>query len=568
VPARIRRRAGATLALAAALAGLLAPAATARLSVIYDSADVVQSLVGTQPDGSPGLPTDAGLLQQQPAPQVLPASQQVWKVTSRDGSGATPSVAGLDATRMAALLTDRIRRSGGHMVFLDELDRDFAGPDGGALDGALTILSGRPNPYPPHEPGGLARRVHVYVPSVGNLLANPTAWASAWHALTLAGGVWLETYAGTSQWTPEQWLAWPGAFARRMAALGGDARRIHLVLLGGEGDATWTQALVGDACALLANGPGAYRLGADAPTFVTRFRAVFGDGPAPAGPSSIACTPAPLLPTPTAQALASVLVLPAQGFALGHGQLSTSRITVGVTQAVQVSLGADPLGLAGRFGVDPGAFWAAARPRVTATAPGLTASGALTPAGIASLRLTPTVPGPIRLALVLSGAPIRAALGPPADLAASLAPYVFSIGSALDPVLANPNGWTLTIPLGYSAAPAGPVLLAAPPRPPPRPKAARIAAGLAGAAAARRMGLDPLHVRLAVLRALDVRGRGVARALLVIRLPDGRGRRGVADAAGRLLVRLPPRGGLLRASALGTRASASLTVSPPPRPTR
>jgi len=556
---RTRRRAAAWLVVAAGVAALLAAPATARLSVIYDSADVVGSLIQTQPDGSPGLDPSVGLLQQQPAPQVLPASQQVWKVTSREGSDATPSVAGLDASHMAAVLTDRIKRSGGHMVFLDELDGDFTGPDGAALDGALTILAGRPNPYSPGEPGGLARRVHVYVPGVGVMLANPAAWASAWHALTLAGGVWLETYSGTSQWTPEQWLAWPGAFARRLASLGGDVTRIHLVLFGGDGDATWDQALVGDACTLLANGPGAYRLEGDGPTFVARFRAVFGTGPAPAGPSPIACTPAPVLQPSTAQALASALALPGQGFALGHGQLSTSRLTVGVPQRLTVSLGADPLGLAARFGADPRAFWGAARARVTATAPGLTASAGVSSTGTASLTLTPTATGPIPLALVMSGAPIHAALGAPADLFASLAPLALQIGPTLDSVLASPNGWTLTIPLGYAAAPAGPVLAAGPPRPPPPPRAARLVAGLAGPSAPRR-GLDPRRLRLALLRALDAQGRGVPRAHLVVRLPNGRGQRRVANAAGRLVVRLPARGGRLRAAVAGTQAKVSLEI--------
>src|SRR6185436_20219457 len=97
----------------------------------------------------------------------------------------------------------------------------------------------------------------------------------------------------------------------------------------------------------------------------------------------------------------------------------------------------------------------------------------------------------------LSGAPIRAVLGSPTDLAASLAPYA-PLPFALDPVLANPNGWSLSVPLGYAAAPAGPVLAAALPRPPPKPKAARLLVGLSGPAVARHRGQDPRKVRYAV----------------------------------------------------------------------
>ena len=84
---------------------------------------------------------------------MLPSERQVWKVTSRAGSDATPSVAGLSAGQMAALLADRIRRSGGHLVFIDELDGDFTGADGAALAGALATLAGQPDPYSA-EPGG------------------------------------------------------------------------------------------------------------------------------------------------------------------------------------------------------------------------------------------------------------------------------------------------------------------------------------------------------------------------------------------------------------------------------
>ena len=91
-PARRPLRWRRNLAGLALLVGLLAAAApaAARLSVIYDSSDVVSELIGPQPDGSPGLDPQAELLQQQPAPQVLPSGQRVWKVTAAPGPTPRP----------------------------------------------------------------------------------------------------------------------------------------------------------------------------------------------------------------------------------------------------------------------------------------------------------------------------------------------------------------------------------------------------------------------------------------------------------------------------------------------
>ena len=270
-----------------------------------------------------------------------------------------------------------------------------------------------------------------------------------------------------------------------------------------------------------------------------------------------------MLPPPTAAALASVLALSGSGVALGPRQLSSSRVTVGVRQSVTLALGADPLGLAADLGVSPSGFWPAAKARVTATAPGLAASAAVSAAGTATLSFIARQPGPITLALVVDGAPVRAALGPPVDLNASLAAYP-QAAAGLGPALASPLSWKLTIPLGYGA-PVGPVLLAAPPRPPAPPRVARLRAGLAGPAVARARRLDPRRVRFALIQALDASGRPVAGARLVLRLPDGRGLRPRADARGRLVLRLPARGGTLAGSALGTGARLRLAV---PGPTR
>ena len=124
--------------------------------------------------------------------------------------------------------------------------------------------------------------MHLYVASPGPLLADDKSWTGARRAMSLAGGVWLEAYRGREQWTAEEWVTWPGEVAREMDSIGGERKRVHVLLRGGGDHAqTWRLARTGSACAVLGTGPGAYRLGEDAARFVAEFRRTF---PAPRAP--------------------------------------------------------------------------------------------------------------------------------------------------------------------------------------------------------------------------------------------------------------------------------------------
>src|SRR5262249_60618608 len=108
---------------------------------------------------------------------------------------------------------------------------------------------------------------------------------------------------------------------------------------------------------------------------------------------------------------------------------------------------------------------------------------------------------------------------------------------------------------------------------PPKPRAAGRLVGLSGPGVARSRGQDPRRVRYAMVRALDSLRRPVPKAKLVVRLPDGKGRRTLADTAGRALLRLSAKGGQLRVGAPGTTAHATARVPalrppPPPHPRR
>lgn len=413
------------------------------MSVVYDLASSVSLLTSAQGDGSPGLSEADGLVQQQPVAAVLSAGRQAAKVAVSARSPVTPSIRGLDAAAIAELLRRRIDGSGARLVFIDEIGQ--AGPtspiDGPALEAAMIALAAVP-----FEDGGTyADRVHMYL-FAPRPVANPVATAALWRAMARSGGVWIEAYDGTAQWSAEQWLAWPRLVTERLAALGMDRERVHLLVRGSDQTGVWRNLRTGAACALLANGPGAYRI-EDQAGFVREFRATFGTDPAPPGPSPVTCAAAPLLSVNSAARLAEVLELGRLGARPAEGAISVDGLAVGVATTVTVSLGGDPLGIAEGLGADPVSFWSAGRGRVQVSGPGVAAVASLAPDGRATVTVTPTAAGPIGVTLVLEGAPIRAALGPPADLAVSLAPYASRVAGVLEGVLARPTSWTLAIPL-------------------------------------------------------------------------------------------------------------------------
>ena len=181
-------------ALAAALAlAASAPAATA-LTILYDLPEGVEELSGPTPTATDLAATYDDLFQQGTVTNVLGPGRVTAKVASGAGSLLTPSLAGLDATAIAQVLIDQVDGSASGLVFLDELDASFQGASGDRLADALATLAALP--YAPGE--SYADRVHIYVRAIRAMLVDPPGWASAWRAVSLAGGAWLETYLGST----------------------------------------------------------------------------------------------------------------------------------------------------------------------------------------------------------------------------------------------------------------------------------------------------------------------------------------------------------------------------------
>lgn len=436
-------RAGSMTVALVILLGTLAARGEARMTVMYDVVESVQAMTATQPDGSPGLVEADGLFQQQPAPLVLGAARQVEKVSGGTGTTITPSIRGLSGPAMAALFRARVDAAGANMMFVDigPTTDDFPGTDGANLDAALGAL--RSVPFA--GGGSYADRVHLYV-GPERAIADPVTWAPFWHAMSLAGGVWFEAYHGTVQWSPEHWLAWPRALRDGLVALGADPTRLHTIVRGAGQAAVWSNMRVGAACDLLANGPGAYRID-DRAGFVREFRVTFGTVAAPVGPSPLTCSPLPVLPEPRATQLAEVLELERIGARVPRPTFSSPLLPVGKPTTLIIALGADPLGIAARLGAPPSTFWATAQAKLTITGPGINAAPPLASNGSVSLTLTPTAKGPISVGLVIDGAAVRQALGPPVDLAVSLGPHKSRIGAVLTRMIAQPLTWQITAPL-------------------------------------------------------------------------------------------------------------------------
>lgn len=554
-----RPRLAAALA-GAALLGMLAAEADARMTILYDAPGIHDQLVRPGPNGEPGLDVADRVFQQQPTYRALPASQQAWKVSGAKGTKATPTLIGRGPQGMAALLRNRARRSGAKMVFVDELGSRFRGRQGDHLAQALEILEGEESP----AGGPVSRRVHVYVLSPATLMAQPDAWAGAWDALVRAGGVWLEAYYRSEPWAPEQWLAWPGAFAREFAARGGDPSRLHLLMTGDTPDKQreqWAWARTGAACAILANGPGAYRVDRGAAYFVQEFRRTFGTAPAPVeGPSPIECTASPLLDDAQRDRLAVPLSTDRVGYVLGAGALGSPRIYAGIEQTVRIRLGRDPLGLAAALGVDPREFWSNAKATVRARGRGWRKGARVDARGTARLKLLPPREGPVQLQLVVPGRQIRRELGAPKDMVTSFLPYAPQLGGVYARMIRSPRSWAISADLGLvGRAPSEPELFAY--RAPGAEEIASLRLSVAGPRETRRLGKAAARWRLVLVQARTAEGVPVPAARLSIRRTDGTTRVVRTDVRGRARVLVPWRAGRVQAQVRGVTASPTARVA-------
>lgn len=493
-------------------AALLAPAmGEARVSVLYETAAGHRALTGAQPDGAPGLGALDGAYQQQPAVRLIGPERQVAKVSGRGGSPSSPTLLGLATAEKADLLRARITSSGAGLVFIDELSGEFRGPEGDSLGAAMTMLAAEPAP---DGVGTMADRVHIYIPAPATLVAQAERYQGSWAALTAAGGVWIETYRGARAWSDAEWAAWPSLFQAEFTARGGSAGRLHLMLTTGDQKRQWTRARSGAACGILANGPGAYRVGAaEAPAFVSEFRSTFGPDPAPSGASPVACSAPAILPPATAGALARTSLL--TGIEASRWELP--RLWTGIRSSGTVSLGPDPLGLAAILGQDPAAFWADAGAAILGSGPGTTTRAPVRADGTARVSVLPRESGQVRLRLVVPGAAIRRALATegldlPASLAAAGASPEF-----LRHIQISPLTWRIEVPVSAPSASGWTGVAEPPPLPSGGPATAVLAR--AGAGRVKAAGRDPKRWRLFTLRLNAPDGRPIPATRAIVRRP-------------------------------------------------
>ena len=176
---------------------------------------------------------------------------------------------------------------------------------GAKLSATMTILAARPYP----AGGSYAERVHLYIaPAFSTSLAagrgphrnlgndgkpHRATWRGVMPALARAGGVWLEMYhhsraLGVHSLKAKEWRTVPKVFATYAGTFGVDRARLHMVLsasptvpagatgCGAPMACQWTLAAATPAGAqMLANGPGAYRVGDQANAWRAEYNRVF-----------------------------------------------------------------------------------------------------------------------------------------------------------------------------------------------------------------------------------------------------------------------------------------------------
>lgn len=443
---------------ALALAGLAVAGtpgdADARMTVLDDDSATIARAIAIRPGGGSGLRLDDGLFQLPTTPGVLPGSRQIGRVAGSASTTSSAALVGRGPAGMAALLRDRVRRSGARQVFIDEIGPAFAGKEGEDLAAALGTLS---RERPSYAPGGIARRVHLYVSDSGALLGSPS-WAGARLATARSGGLWMKTYSGETEWDPAQWLAWPAEASAQLSAAGSSRTRVHVVFAGGfRQSAAWALGRTGSACGTLGNGPGGYRLGAAVDEFVAEFRSTLPIKTVSKEPV-VGCTAAPALTAAGARGLEAATQSEQTGLVIPEGGLVTPPLPAGEPAQLTLQLGADPLGLAAALGVSPELFWTAAHARLEVRAPGAATDVTVEGDGAARIEFTPTAPGPVTMRLIIDQGLLPRALGAEPEVVGPLR------AAGVDPalvrrVVADPSGWALEVPLVQpGGTPGGPVL--------------------------------------------------------------------------------------------------------------
>jgi hypothetical protein len=175
--------------------------------------------------------------------------------------------------------------------------------NGARLAEAMRLLD-VPSPYG----GTYAERVHLYLaPAFGSSIGtglgehrhlgrdgkpHKATWRGVMPALALAGGVWIEMYhyshsTGTYSMSAREWKLVPARFGSYFRTFGGNVDRLHIVFTGARKRPAGAPRSCGEpmACqwklarstkagrAMLANGPGAYRVGSSATAWLRELNA-------------------------------------------------------------------------------------------------------------------------------------------------------------------------------------------------------------------------------------------------------------------------------------------------------
>lgn len=286
-------------------------------AMLYDMDTAVRDIVRPS-DGAAGLSGAQGARRQEPSTSALfGAADEQWMV----GKVAIDELMDLSSGEMADVIRAAIDDAPSHVVGLDEIIPAAADPAapmvvGGRVPVApASALSSRlaaaftsldePSPYG----GTWASRVNVYLaPAMSTAIAagrGPNrnlgrdgkphfrTYRTVMAGLARVGGVWMEMYhgtatGGTSPFTVREWTRAPAAMTAEYRRVGGDPTRLHLLMTGSAAYPAGrlpTGCVTPQRCAwhlaestpagreMVANGVGAYRLGAAARPFLAEWRA-------------------------------------------------------------------------------------------------------------------------------------------------------------------------------------------------------------------------------------------------------------------------------------------------------
>ncbi len=300
-------------------------------TLLYDTDPNTTLIVsGRGPDGralGPGVTPARGAMRQEPSGTNL-LGERAPDNAYRIAKVSANVLVGRTASQMAAIIrhaidggcTELIRGvvhnfgCASHLVTIDEVSPTFSNPATGGsgyagrhLSQAMALLARTASPWGT----SYAARVGIYVDAgvtvsieMGhgrnhnlNARGRPqyAAFTDLMPGLARAGALWLEMYqgvrigAGTAPFTPAVWRTLPGRFVGFLEAYGGNMARVHY-MFGNAGAPTrscpdpqacaWLlAALPGINRAVLANGPGEYRLGSQAAAWLGQFDNYF---PSPA----------------------------------------------------------------------------------------------------------------------------------------------------------------------------------------------------------------------------------------------------------------------------------------------